>query len=321
MDTNIGKISSVKREVNADFPSLAKSLSDQGRNRQQGTTMLIGPYKEKGGLFRTGMDKNAVYIKEMEKTDPEAAAQERILVDSYRERAESLFANISVAPDSKFYSDMSKKWGEDDVCKFASMRDGDNLYNLEDPYQLCVYAYLRVHPKVAPSGESLGSGKYTEAWFYVNDGDIETKRAFKKKNQIFKAIAVLDGMSDDKKLVVARQCGLPVKESSSKEEVFNLLADYIDASKIAKTQDNVVTFMKYADMKEDLLDVRNTVDLALIHNVIRKNGKEGYYNGDQLLGRTKPDVVNYYTDINNQGDFLAIKEGIKLKKIAKSRVA
>lgn len=320
MDTKIGKISSVKRVVDSSIPSLAKSLSDRGLNRQEGTFRLIGPYKEKGGLYRTGLDENAVYIREMELKNPEEAKQERALVKSFKAKAQSLLANVSLEPDSTFYSDMTKRWGDDSVCQFAKMRDGDNLYMLEDPYQLVVYAYLRVHPKIAPSGEALGSGKYTDAEYYVNDGDIETKRAFNKKNQIFKAIAVLDGMSDDKKLVVARQCGLPVKEHSSKEEVFNLLADYIDASKIAKTQDNVVTFMKFADMKEDLLDIRNTVDLAISHNVIRKS-KEGYYNGDQSIGRTKPDVINYYTDINNQGDLLAIKESIKLKKIAKSRVA
>lgn len=314
----IGKISSVRKIVDSNEPSLAKSLSDRGRNRQEGTFQLIGPYKENGGLYRTGLDENATYIKSMPK---EEAEQEKLLVKSFREKAEKLLANVSLAPDSRFYSDMTKRWGDADVCKFARMVDGDNLYNLEDPYQLVVYAYLRVHPKVAPSGEALGSGKYPKAEFYVNDGDIETKRAFSKKNQIFKAIAVLDSMSDDKKLVVARQCGLPVKEHSSKEEVFNLLADYIDESKIAKSQDNVVTFMKYAEMKEDLLDVRNTVDLAIAHNVLRHKKPDGYYNGDQPVGRTKNDVVNYYTNIDNQGDFLTVKEAIKLKKIAKSRVA
>lgn len=311
---NLGKITSVKRIVDGQLKSLAKCLSEEyGRNRQHGTFQIMSPKKLIGGKYLTGFDEDADYIKKM---SPEEAEQEKAYIRRLRERAESMLANVKLDNDSPFYLDMTKKYGSDDVCPFVKLQEGDNIFNLDDPYDIVKYAYLRVHNKVAPSGEALFSGDYANCEWYVNDSDVETEKAYRRKSKIVKANKIFEELSESKRLIIARQCGLPVSDTSSPKEVYNVLSDYIDASKVAKTQGNVDTFMKYAEMKDQHLQVRNILDLAIAYNVYRKT-KMGIFNGEVSIGRTKEEAIQYLSDPLNQRDLLAAEEAIKMKKSIK----
>lgn len=309
MSIKIGKISSVKRKGSSNHNTLSGSLQKNGYNRMPGTMFALPPHKEVGGKYRTGLDPNANYILAMSEEEQE---QERAKVQGFLELAQTAYLGIDLSPTSPFYKDMIKKWGADDVCPFARLNDGDTIFDLTDPRQLVTYAYLRVHPQIAPSGQALMTGKYSQCQYYVNDFDVETAVNFKKKSKIAKAIASMEKMSLEKRKKIARQLGLPATDATSEEAVYDLLFDFIQASTVMKTANNVDLFTKFMDMKDEHLEIRDLVKQANTYNVYRKQ-KGVFYNGEVRLG-TEQETVEHLTDPKNQDDLLALKEAIKLKK-------
>ena len=211
---------------------------------------------------------------------------------------------------------MTKKYNAPDVCPFARLNDGDTIFDLTDPRQLIVYAYLRVHPQVAPSGEAVVSGKYPRCNYYVNDFDVETAINYKKKSKIAKAIAKLENLPIETRKKVGRQLGLPTNDSTSEEAVYDLLFDYIQASTLGKTANNVDVFLKFVDMKAEHLEVRDLVKQGVTYNVYRKV-KGAIYNGEVKLGINEQEAVEYLSDPKNQEELMALKEAITLKKSMK----
>lgn len=313
MSIKIGKISSVKRNASFNHQSLAGSLKSHGYNRMPGTVFQLPPFKEIGGKYRTGLDPDAAYISLMSEEEQE---QERTKVQGYLDEIKKYYLDIDLSPTSPFYKDMTKKWGSTDVCPFAKLNDGDTIFDLTDPRQLIVYAYLRVHPQVAPSGEAVVSGKYPRCNFYVNDFDVETAVNYKKKSKIAKAIAKLETISLTTRKKIGRQLGLPTTENSSEEAVYDLLFDYINASTVAKTANNVDVFLKFAEMKAEHLEIRDIVKQAVTYNVYRKV-KGSILNGDVKIGTNEQEAVEYLSDPKNQEELLSVQEAIKLKKSMK----
>lgn len=312
MASLVGKISPVK--ANPDqYPrnTVKGSLAKEGKTRFPKTKNFKFPFKEIDNSYRTGLDENAAYIKRL---PPQEQEQERAKVRGLLEMAQQMYgSNIDLGPRSPFWTDMVSRWGNEDVAPVASLIDGDNIFDLSHPQQLITYAYLRVHPTVAPSGSALMSGRYSKAEFYVNDYDVETAVAYKTKTKIINAMAALSKLTPTKMKQVARQVGIAVSDSTSEEGVLVLLTNYIEASNTAKTQNNVDLFLNFVNMKNELLLIRDSIEQAYTHGVIRKS-KNGFYRGEEKLGATKEDVVNYLTDPKNQEDLLAIQEEVKMKK-------
>lgn len=219
MASLVGKISPVK--VNPDqYPdkSLKKALATNGKHRFPKTNNVKFPFKEVDNSYRTGLDENAAYIKLL---PPEEQEQERAKVRGYLEMAQKMYGpNIDLSPRAPFWTEMVSRWGKEDVAPIAHLKDADNIFDLTHPKQLITYAYLRVHPTIAPSGSALMSGRYPKAEFYVNDYDVETAIAYKVKSKIIKAMTALSKLTPTKMKQVARQVGIPVSDSTSEEAVF-----------------------------------------------------------------------------------------------------
>lgn len=312
----IGKISPVRG--NADqYPShsLKGSLLREKLTRAPKTLRRLYPYKNIDGTYRTGLDENAAYIKQLPQEEQE---QERVKVRGFLQMAQEAYGpNIDFSPRSPFWSKMVQRWGEEDVAPVADLHDRDNIFDLSHPQQLITYAYLRVHPRIAPSGQALMTGAYSRAEYYVNDYDVETAVAFKIKSKITKALAKLDKLSPTKRKMVARQLGISVSDATSEEAVFVLLMNYIEASNTAKTSGNVDLFSNFVDMKDENLLIRDTVEMAFQFNVYRKF-KNAIYRGDEKVAATKEMLIEMLTDPKNQEDLLTVQEEIKLKKSVKS---
>lgn len=313
MSIKIGKISSVKKQGSINHKTLSGSLQSHGYTRQPGTLFRIPPYKEVGGKYRTGLDPNAQYINAMPEEERE---MEREKVKGLLEEAELHFAGIDLSPTSSFYKDMMKRWGQPDVCPYAELQDGDTIFDLTDPRKLITYAYLRVHPQIAPSGQALMSGKYAKANYYVNDYDVETAVNYKKKSKISKAIAFLEKITVDKRKKIARQLGLPATDNTSEMAVYDLLFDYIQASTVAKTASNVDLFTNFMTMKDEHLEIRDLIKEGITYNVYRKV-KGVIYHGEVKMGANEQEVAEHLSNPKNQEDLIALQEAIRLKKSMK----
>jgi len=130
----------------------------------------------------------------------------------------------------------------------------------------------------------------------------------------------IDGMTPEKKKKVARLLGLPVSDDSKEEFVYNQVDNILKQTefKNGKYQglNPVEVFNRFADMKENLLHIKDLVKQAISHSVyrVRPNGK--VYEGEFEIAKDEDDLVKFLADEDNQDQLLTLEGKLKSKKIA-----
>lgn len=312
----IGKISPIRREFSreAKANSLAGSLSTNGLNRIPGTILKYVINKEPNGEYRTGLNPNADYIKYM---SPEEAEQERTRINTWLEFLKERVPHLDLSPRGSYYSNMMAYFGKANGFEKSiqpyDMKDGENIFNLEDPYQLITYAWLRVDKRIAPSLQSFKLGKCSSSCaFFVDDEEYQSKVEYSHKAAINKAIAKMTAMSSFDQKKVSRLLGLPVTINTTDEQVYNLLDEYIKESmpKNGIRLSNINMFLKVAEYKQENLNIRYYIKQAIDFNIYRKRN-ERIYEGENELALTEEDLVMYLTDPKNSEELSLLQDKIK----------
>ena len=187
----IGKISPIKKEYSPEYKmTIAGSLAANGLTRWPSTYLSIPPYKEKDGSYRTGLDENAIYIQRMEKAGMKAEADaERMRVRAEFDRLTKLEGNIDLGPRSAFYANVFDELNNTPQrVKFARLFDGPNQFPLDEFETAIIYAYLRVHPDIAPSYDTWRLGKSSprcpmpsRCKYFVDDDEAEMINTYNQK--------------------------------------------------------------------------------------------------------------------------------------------
>lgn len=317
----IGKISTLKKEYqNSAIQTMQGGLSQKGLTRVPGTGVFKYPYKELDGQYRTGLNPDAAYIRRIK--DPLEKDLEIERVTELRKRLEAALGGIDLGPRSQFWnSGLSGSNNETLHVQPVKLMDEDNLFDFSQPLQELAFSWLRVHPTIASSYQAWERGEYpAETQFYVVDDEIENTIIFKKKQLINKAISKFDAMGPDKKKKVARLLGLPVVEDTKEEVVYNLVDNLLKEAefKTGKYQglSTIEVFGRFADMKEDLLHVKDLVKQATAHSIyrIKPNGK--VYEGEFEVAKDEDDLVRFLVDEDNQDALLTLEGKLKIKKLA-----
>jgi hypothetical protein len=319
--SKLGKVSTIKREFNDSLiQTMQSELAKKGMTRVPGTGVFKYPYKELDGRYRTGLDPDASYIKRI--SDPTARELEIERVTKLRKKLESALGDVDLGPRSKFWNYGLSTGSEDYLhVKPVKLMDGDNYFDLENPYQELTFAWLRVHPTIASSYEAWLRGDYpAETQFYVVDDDIENAIVYKKKQVINKAIIKFDAMSIEKKRKVARLIGLPITDDTKEEVVYNSVDTVL---KQAEFKDGayqglspVEVFNRFAEMKDDLLHVKDLVKQCLDHSIYRKKPNGKIYMGELEVAIDENELVKYLLDDEHQDELLILEQKLKGKKLA-----
>jgi hypothetical protein len=315
-----GKISSVKKDYsNTNILSMDKSLAAAGLTRVPGTGIYKYPYKEITGKYRTGLDPDAAYIKRIK--DPQEQELERERVQKLKTKLEEIF-NVDLGPTSSFWNYKLKKSDTDDkhVSSYKLM-DGDNYFDLSNPLQELTFAWLRVHPTIASSLQAYERGEYpSDTQFYVSDENLENEIVFKKKKLINDAVMKLNTLSPDRRRKVARLLGLPVSEDTKEEIVYNLIDDVLKKTEFTSGKYSgispVKVFLQFADMKENILHVKDLVKQAVAHSILRFRSGGKLYKGEYELAGSEDDYVKFLLDEENQEDLINLEQELKAKKLA-----
>lgn len=315
----IGKISPIKKQHSTEYgQSLATSLAAQGFTRFPGTVDIKTPHKERNGEYRTGLDPNALYIKGLPK---EEQAQEIERVTALREELESM-TGLDLGPRSDYYAKMFQ--GEGARASYVKLIDGPNTFNLSDPTSAITYAWLRVHPEIAPSYSAWERGqsntrcpKISDCQFFVDDYEYETEIAYKEKTLINKAINLLENMTPIRQLKVAKLLSLPISYNSKPEVVYNALDTYIKqgSTKHGKALSNVKNFNNISSIADENIEIRFNIKQALDFNIFRKGKAGKIMEGEVLIADSEEEAVEYFTNPKNQDDLLALKKKIKEAEI------
>lgn len=312
-----GKISSIKKEYNRNNGSLEASLSLHGYSRFPGTGVRFVPYKEANGSYRTGLDVKAPYLEKMKRTHPENWKLEVDRITALKKDLEER-SGLDLGPRSDYYTQMFN----DRVsikAEIIRLKEGDNIFDLDDVFKAITYAWLRVHPLIASSYGAYERGEYpSNTQFYVNDEDIEEEIKYKRKTQINKAVGTLDSLGLDKRKKVARLLGLPVSESSKETFVYNLLDTFIKSQEIKagdyKGANPVDLFLKFAEMDDKIVSTKDLVEQAIKHSIYRITKGGRITEGGQEIAKSKDELVSDLMDDKFQDDLLALQEKLKMKK-------
>ena len=317
----LGKISTIKKEYqNSQIQTMQGGLSLKGLTRIPGTGVFKYPYKELDGRYRTGLDPEAAYIRRIQ--DPLEREMETERVKKLKERLESALGDIDLGPRASFWNyGLSTSANDSLHVQPVKLMDGDNFFDLTVPLQELAFSWLRVHPTIASSYQAWERGEYpADVQFYVADDEIENAVLFKKKQLINKAIIKFDSMTPEKKRKVARLLGLPVTEDTKEEAVYNLVDNVLKQTEFkgGKYQglSPIEVFSRFADMKENLLHIKDLVKQAVAHSIyrIRPNGK--VYEGEFEVAKDEDDLIKLLSDDDNQDMLLTLEGKLKSKKLA-----
>jgi hypothetical protein len=316
----IGKISTLKKEYNSSqLQTMQGGLAQKGMTRIPGTGVFKYPYKELDGQYRTGLNPNAAYIQRISDNTERELETER--VTKLRVKLEAALS-VDLGPRAPFWnSGLTVSQYDELHIQPVKLLDGDNFFDLNQPMQELAFSWLRVHPTIASSYQAWERGDYpADIQFYVVDDEIESAVIFKKKQIINKAISKFDGMTPEKKRKVARLLGLPVTDNTKEEVVYNLVDNVIKETefKTGKFQglSTVEVFNRFADMKENLLHIKDLVRQAMSHSIYRAKPNGKIYEGEFELAQDEEDLVKALADDDNQDQLLTLEQKLKTKKLA-----
>jgi len=317
----IGKISTIKKEYNnSQIQTMQGGLAAKGMTRIPGTGVFKYPYKELDGQYRTGLDPNAAYIRRI--SDPLERKMEIERVTALKERLESALGDVNLGSRSSFWNYGLSTSTEDTMhVQPVKLLDGDNYFDLSIPLQELAFSWLRVHPTIASSYQAWERGDYpAETQFYVADEEIENAVTFKKKQIINKAIMKFEQMTPEKRKKVARLLGLPVTDDTKEEAVYNQVDNMLKQTemKSGKFQglSPVEVFNRFADMKENLLHIKDLVKQAITHSIYRVKPSGKVYEGEFEVASDEEELVKYLADDDHQDDLLTLEGKLKSKKLA-----
>ena len=317
----LGKISTIKKEYNnSQLQTMQGGLALKGLTRIPGTGVFKYPYKELDGQYRTGLDPQAAYIRRI--ADPTEREMEIERVTALRGKLQDALGGIDLGPRSKFWNyGLSTSSTDTMHVQPVKLIDGDNYFDLSVPLQELAFSWLRVHPTIASSYQAWERGEFpADTQFYVADEDIENAVTFKKKQLINKAIVKFDSMTPEKKRKVARLLGLPVTEDTKEEAVYNLVDNVLKQTefKNGKYQglNPVEVFTRFADMKDNLLHIKDLVKQALTHSIYRLKPNGKVYEGEFEVAKDEEELVKMLIDDDNQDMLLTLEGKLKTKKLA-----
>lgn len=321
MGNRIGKISVIRKDYSTTgLKTMQSNLAQKGMTRFPGTGVFKYPYKELDGKYRTGLDPDAGYIQRIQDSQERELEKER--VTALRDKLQQALGDIDLGPRSSFWNYAQSLSSEDAThVQPVKLLDGDNYFDLSNPMQELAFSWLRVHPTIASSYQAWERGEYpADTQFYVVNDEIENAIIYKRKQLINKAIVKFDGMTPEKKKKVARLLGLPVTDNTKEEVVYNLIDSTLKETEFKsgkhKGMNPVQVFNSFADMKEDLLHIKDLVKQAIAHSIYRVKPSGKVYEGEFEVANDEDDLVRFLIDEEHQEELLVLEQKLKAKKLA-----
>ena len=114
--------------------------------------------------------------------------------------------------------------------------------------------------------------------------------------------------------------GKNLREGVKEEAVYNLVDNVLKQTefKNGKYQglSPVEVFNRFADMKENLLHIKDTVKQALTHSIYRVKNSGKIYEGEFEVAKDEDELVKYLADDDHQEDLITLEQKLKTKKLA-----
>jgi hypothetical protein len=127
-------------------------------------------------------------------------------------------------------------------------------------------------------------------------------------------------MTPEKKRKVGRLLGLPVTEDTKEEVVYNQVDNMLKQSEFKSGAfqglNPVEVFNRFADMKENLLHIKDLVKQAIAHSIYRVKPSGKVYEGEFEIAKDEEDLIKFLADDDHQDELLVLEGKLKTKKLA-----
>ena len=78
----------------------------------------------------------------------------------------------------------------------------------------------------------------------------------------------------------------------------------------------IEVFNRFADMKENLLHIKDLIKQAIQHSIYRLKPSGKVYEGEYEVAMDEEELVKYLVDEDHQDDLLVLEKKLKSKKLA-----
>ena len=78
----------------------------------------------------------------------------------------------------------------------------------------------------------------------------------------------------------------------------------------------VEVFNRFAEMKENLLHIKDLVKQAITHSVYRSKANGKVYEGEFEVAKDEEDLIKFLADDDNQDELITLEQKVKSKKLA-----
>jgi hypothetical protein len=308
-----GKISVIPKDYTTAFPSMEKSLRDNGYSMVPGCRKLFMPHKLPDGRYVTGLDEDALYIKKMEAVNPKDAELEKAKVRNRIADLQSKLGEVDLSPRSQFWS---PKYNPNIV---AFLKDGDNYFDTESAMEAIKFYYLSVHPKIASSLAAFNRGDcHAETHFFINNEDAEGEVVYQKNKGINDAIIIFSSYHIEKQRKIAKLLGEPIGDDAKDRTVYNAFNTFIKSNEIAKGpyrgQDPVRVFNALAATPDETLDIKFLMRQAFDNQIYRvKAGR--VFEGELEVYASEDELFETLLNLKNQDVRFELEKKLKLAKL------
>jgi hypothetical protein len=260
--------------------TLDGSLYKEGLSRAPKTTLSVTMLTDANGKPITGIDENAMRIKSIR--DENARNLEYARIKSLREELEMLTGE-DLSTSSTFWKEK--------LSTPYSLIDGDNIFDLSDPFKAIDFYWLTELPIIASSLDDILTGKYNRSRveFYIHDPEIESKNEFNRKKLINDTVATLNKMGATELSRVAFLLNLKLPESAEMTFVYNELDNYIKAPKKFGSHDPIAEFNKVAAYTPQTMAIKVLVKKLIEERVIKQRG-DSVLDGENIIAKSIEDL-------------------------------
>lgn len=259
--------------------TLAGSLYKEGLSRAPMTALTVFPMTDAKGVIQTGLDENSIRIRSIKNEEARNAEIER--VKSLRETLE-LRINEDLSPGSPF-------WKEKMENPYP-LKDGDNVFDLDDANQAIDYYWITQLPIIAKSLSDIQSGKVdpTAIAYYVYEPDVESTREFNRKKVINDLVVTLNKLDEVEIKKVAFLLNLKLSNKSTYNDYYVALDNFIREPKAYGKEDPIEEFKVATSYTPEVLAVKVLIKQLLEERILKHKGIS-IFEGENLVAKSEAD--------------------------------
>lgn len=292
--------------ASADQVSLSGALAKEGRTSVPGASKAVLPLRDAKGNVVTGIDENALSLFKIK--DESVLKAEKAKIKALRERLEAEL-NEDLTPGSAFWNDAENGLGN----TLYYLKDGENMFDLDNPIDAVNYNWLINLPIIAISMEEIESGKLDPSTigFYVYESDVQSTKEFERKKRINSVVATLNLLGPVELKKVAFLLNLKMPERSTYQETYNVVDNFLHQNKKHGTADPVTEFERVTGYTVDVLAIKVLIKQLLEERLIKQSGNS-IFEGSNLIAKSMEDLEIKFAE--DAEFFLLYEEKAKSKK-------